>query len=753
MDFLLASLFVLWCELLSLPLRALLAESDLPADVRRVLGRLGGPLLLALGVWSLGHLWGAALGRAGVLAWLALGGLAALRAARRGVSLGRILAYRDPAGGSRLAAQLALDGLTLALLLGFVAFRRWVPEMTTYPIDSSAAEKFMNMMLFWSSWHAPGLPPEDYWLAGHSVSYYYWGHFHWAWLGHAGGFPGAIALNLAFARAVTQVFEGAFVLARSLRLPMSWAAPCGVAVGWSGNPSAAGEWLRTWQASPAGYDWAAYNFWKPSRAIADSVIGEFPAFSAILGDFHAHHLALPWLLGWLALCVSAPRLLEAPWKMGRTGIAALLWIAFGLAAVFANLWNVPLLAFASGLLLLWAASRGWRPGVAVAALTALLAIAIALGARLLLGGDAQPLPAAGAEGGRLPLGWLPGELRSSLGQLFAMWGLPLAVLALAGAVCAARDHERGRVAWIFAGWGVLALAEALSPHWVGPAVWLAVSCWVVGLAAGTGAPLPRAQALVLIAGCTVVLGLEIVFVDDAYAGEHERYNTYFKLSYPLWAVFGVGAFTAARALWRLPRTPLRAAVRTGLLLALATALVYPACAVPARLLAARRGDHPPRRPTMNAVAFLAHRPPWSEEAPMLDWIRRHVPPGGTVAEGIGSGAYAYAGRVASLAGRPIPLGWAHHEGQWRGLRGHELAAERQRAVDGLYRATSPEAMRGAAAELGVEWVLYGIVERERYGAEGEAVLERLRAAAPVAAAFPPESPGVLLFDFRRTDTP
>lgn len=753
MDFLLASLFLLWCELLSLPLRALVAESDIPADVRRVLGRLGGPLLLLLAVWGLGHLWGAGPGRAAVLAWLALGGLAALRAARRGVSVGRILAYRDSTGGSRLSAQLALDGLTLVLLLGFVAFRRWVPEMTTYPIDSSAAEKFMNMMLFWSSWHAPGLPPEDYWLAGHSVSYYYWGHFHWAWLGRAGGFPAAIALNLALARAVTQVFEGAFLLARSLRLPMGWAAACGVAVGWAGNPSAVGEWLRTWQTSAAGYEWAAYDFWKPSRAIADSVIGEFPAFSAILGDFHAHHLALPWLLGWLALCVSAPRLLEAPWKVGRAGIAALLWIAFGLAAALANLWNLSLVAFGAGLLLLWAAGRGWRQGVAVAALTALLAVAIALGARLLLGGDAQPLPAAGAEGGRLPLAWLPGELRSSCGQLFSMWGLPLAVLALAGGVRAARDPRRGRAAWILAGWGVLALAGALLPSWVGPAVWLAVICWVLGLATGAGPPLSRAQALVLIAGCTVVLGLEIVFVDDAYAGEYQRYNSYFKLSYPLWALFTAGAFAAARALWHLPRAPLRAAVRTGLLLVLASALVYPACAIPARLLAARRGDDLPRRPTLNAVAFLAHRPPWSEEAPMLEWIRRHVPPGGIVAEGIGDGAYGYGGRVASLAGRPIPLGWAHHERQWRGLRGHELAAERERAVDGLYRAATPEVMRAAAAALGVEWVLYGIVERERYAAEGGTVLERLRAAAPQVAAFPPASPRVFLFDFRRSKTP
>ena len=89
----------------------------------------------------------------------------------------------------------------------------------------------------------------------------------------------------------------------------------------------------------------------------------------------------------------------------------------------------------------------------------------------------------------------------------------------------------------------------------------------------------------------------------------------------------------------------------------------------------------------------------------------------------------------------------------RGLRGHELAAERERAVDRLFRAASPEAMRAAAADLGVEWVFYGIVERERYAAEGEIVLERLHAAGPVAAAFPPESPRVFLFDLRRSDTP
>ena len=50
----------------------------------------------------------------------------------------------------------------------------------------------------------------------------------------------------------------------------------------------------------------------------------------------------------------------------------------------------------------------------------------------------------------------------------------------------------------------------------------------------------------------------------------------------------------------------------------------------------------------------------------------------------------------------------------------------------------------------MSWVLYGLVERERYGAPEKdgSTLERLRRAAPLAAEFPAKQPTVFLFDFR-----
>ena len=66
----------------------------------------------------------------------------------------------------------------------------------------------------------------------------------------------------------------------------------------------------------------------------------------------------------------------------------------------------------------------------------------------------------------------------------------------------------------------------------------------------------------------------------------------------------------------------------------------------------------------------------------------------------------------------------------------------------LRRSTrAAELMRARARELGVRWVLYGILEEKRYG---PAALARLRESAPVAAAFPVGTPHSFLFDFRRS---
>jgi uncharacterized membrane protein len=137
---------------------------------------------------------------------------------------------------------------------------------------------------------------------------------------------------------------------------------------------------------------------------------------------------------------------------------------------------------------------------------------------------------------------------------------------------------------------------------------------------------------------------------------------------------------------------------------------------------------------------------------MLEWIRNNVPPGMIVVEaafpaGHPFSAYAYSGRVASLAGRPVPLGWPHHEAQWRGASVYETLAQRRDAVAALYGAPDAAAMRAAAAALGARWVLLGRTEREYYGAQAfDQALGVLHEAARLRASFPSARPEVYLFE-------
>jgi len=106
---------------------------------------------------------------------------------------------------------------------------------------------------------------------------------------------------------------------------------------------------------------------------------------------------------------------------------------------------------------------------------------------------------------------------------------------------------------------------------------------------------------------------------------------------------------------RLPRVG-RWAMRAALTLFALSTFIYSFFAIPARIAMARIGDTQPRRPSLDSVDFIRHRAKFEAEADLLRWIRRNAPPGDRIAEAP-AGGYTYGGRVASLAGHPVPLGW------------------------------------------------------------------------------------------------
>ena len=127
-------------------------------------------------------------------------------------------------------------------------------------------EKPMDLMLLNAAYHARFFPAEDLWLAGHSISYYYFGHIIMAAQAKLAGVAPAMAYNLGVATipalAGAAAFGLAYNLARlsgaGLRLGLAAGAVAPAVILLAGNLMGAMEFVRIrgW-AGPGFWDWAA----------------------------------------------------------------------------------------------------------------------------------------------------------------------------------------------------------------------------------------------------------------------------------------------------------------------------------------------------------------------------------------------------------------------------------------------------------------------------------------------------------------
>ncbi|MBV7329524.1 hypothetical protein KFU94_15010 [Chloroflexi bacterium TSY] len=205
-------------------------------------------------------------------------------------------------------------------------------------------EQPMDLMFMNGIWTSPTYPPQDPWLAGYAISYYYFGYWLLITLAHLAGQPPEIAYNLGQASWFGFLLLGAFGLGYNLLAAASQAETdksrlsvsalvggylTAIAVGVIGNLQVVFEWLHANGYNIAGLaNWfQVHNFpeganvtnkwyidlgwwwWRSSRVIEDldfagnhiEVIDEFPMFSYVLGDNHPHVLAMPIVMMVIAL--------------------------------------------------------------------------------------------------------------------------------------------------------------------------------------------------------------------------------------------------------------------------------------------------------------------------------------------------------------------------------------------------------------------------------------------------------------------
>ena len=685
-----------------------------PIAARAVLGRLPGAglgfakilawLLLAWLVWMLGSL-GLPHGLPLVLVCLAaLAGLAYWL--HRGRDRGRA---PDPFARRLFIATEALFvvSFVVAVVLG------------SFSADVWGTEKPMDMMLINATLADSDFPPRDPWLSGTDVNYYYLGHHMAGLLVRLTGVEPTEGYNLALAALMAITVTTAFALAATIaeaarrqgmriRRPLLAGGLCVILL------ALMGSWRGGWDAleSPSmkTFDWFA-----SSRVIPDT-INEFPFFSWLVGDLHAHYFAVPLTLLALAFIVQAglygpPRLLSPETFCAALSIS---WL-YGV-----NSWSWPVLVgvlvLATGVYVTGPDAAGRRR-----AAVAWPAAVIALGALLILpfilafepnvndrDGSFLALTKEAQREGTWTFVKHHLEIEGAL-----LW---LLVAPLAARLAGARHPLRIAV------WGAAVVAlwlAALSRANLGGAV-LTVALLAATLAVAVTRRLHTSERVLWVlaaSGLACILGAELGVVrDEFYGGQFERMNTVFKMGYQAWilfAVFGAVALAAAAEWSRswYPRTVW--ALVAGFLVFVS--LAYTVAATYSRKGAFANGSR------LDGRQWLAQTAPGDPAA--IDWIREELPGDAVILEAVGDDYSAFGNaRISTYTGRPTVLGWQGHELQWSHdvgrPRGEDPRPLRRDDVQTLYTSQDEAVVRDLLGLYEVDYAVIGPLERTTYGEAG-----------------------------------
>lgn len=638
-------------------------------------------------------------------------------------------------------------------------------------------EKPMEMGFLSAATRDTALPPRDPWLSGYGINYYYLGFVLVATLAKLTGISATIAFNLGLGTVFAMAFSGGAGLVANLVAvardgPRRWPRASTLALGtlggyllvFAGNMYAARDILEHGRAAIETWWWGGLG-WKSSRVVIDSgfpaaifgphatpveTITEFPFFSFILGDLHAHVLALPYTLLALGLALDTflvplfrtdraeghgwQRFLPAPLLAGRVALAAL--VIGGLYAL--NSWDLPtyavlyIAASAVPLLLIGRLDRrAWGALIAFAIGTFALYLPFYAHFTSLVGGQPFDLPASLAA---IPfvskLSTILGVViwgKTPIDQFFTVYLLPWVVglLFLAWRWQAERSTAtRGYIQPLLA---LLALALVATILQM-PVLFLGGLLILLGgaivrqrVAAGPLAAQGEAGAAqgdIFVAGLfaaafALIILTEIFFIHDVFGN---RMNTIFKVYYQAWTLLAIGTgYAIIRVLslrpllpterWRIPAT-------SAIVLLLLATLAYPLAGARART------DGFQQASGLDGLSFVRTALP--DEWAGITWVAQHVPGGSVVAEAPGCSYGELNGlphdRVSTFAGVSTPLGWGGHEAQWRGGSPAILAAlgPRGEDINRLYSTTDEAEARAILDRYNIAYVYVGVFERSGY---------------------------------------
>ena len=757
------------------------------ADRGYLFSKVLGLLSVGLIVWLLASLRWMAFSRASiVVGLLVLGGVALAIAVRNRRELADFVRRR-------WRLLLIAEAVFLAAFFSFLLLRMANPDLW-HPFRGG--EKPMDLAYLNAVLRSSYMPPYDPWFAGGYLNYYYWGQFIVATLIRATGIDPTVAFNLAVPLFFALTAAGAFTVVYNLaegtrrRLQSETTARPSTGAGpaaakwpyWSpvlagiggalfvtvmGNLDGAIQLGQSvWRAAFRNLPFGEFDFWQSSRMMPTSPEGitEFPFFTFLFADLHAHLMALPFtllVLGLaLAVVLAALRrgVRRSTWSLGEIGRLAVLGVAVG-TLWLVNTWDLPtylmiavaavFLAefFAHGGIGLLMVVRAGIKSLAVLAVGYLVFLPFHLSYETFNSGvetttNTTVLWRFLAISGLFVFVIGSYFVYESRDWLMAVWrgfrheGTDVVQAVSGGDAFSDRTGRRIGVGTIVAVVvGVLLVGFILTAIFSGVvgstvpfvAVLLALVFftglrWLVSSRADS--PQLVFVAVIVAVSLSLAIGLDIYRVE----GDIDRMNSIFKFYLQIWVMLGLAS---AYLLWHMAhgrRLPLSRLARGkkvwlgALAVLVLSAAVYPVLGTQDRL----RDRFDPDRSglTLDGTAF-ADETVYRDRQGDIDlaadlqgvqWLLDNVQGSPIVLEGV-TPTYRWGSRISIYTGLPTVVGWKWHQEQQRWDYRSEVG-RRISDVETIYRTTNATEALSLMDKYGVRYVYVGQVERLYYRGRG-----------------------------------
>ncbi len=642
----------------------------------------------------------------------------------------------QPASG-KLDIMIEEELLFLVIFLIWTYIRGFKPE-------AYGTEKFMDYGFMAVMMRGEYMPPKDLWFAGSTINYYYVGQYMAVYMTKLS----FVTVNVGYNLMLMTLAAFAFVLPYSLiynvtknffqnrnlkqnKIPTIAGILSGAGVSLAGNL----HFTLFYRIIPIfrtllGIESDAAEYWFPNstRYIGynpdtnDKTIHEFPAYSFVLGDLHAHVINIIFVLTVLGILFAwllrRKKLMENPWQEHKekpSGLWSEILNPFILSIGFfiglfhmTNFWDFPIYYVVAGAVILFsnlvvygydlplAGKKRYRITMKPFYITAAQGITVIAVAKL----TALPFT--------LNFEQISTEIWQTVAhtpiyQLIILWGLPVTLVIGLLAELIVKYKQKQKEADVLEGDGIKVKE-------------IQKESFIINFLSG----LHISELFILtlgLCGIGLVLIPEFIYVKDIYSGDYKRANTMFKLTYQAFILFGTCSgfiflkFIRARSfIWQKKFTVIT------LILFIST-LWYSKVSVEAWYGNIFNHDN---YKGLDAAAFLESQMP--DDYLAVKWLNDNIKGTPVILEANGD-SYSDYERVSVTTGLPTVLGWYVHEWLWRGDT--DLINEREVDIQTIYTSSDKDLVLSLLEKYEIEYIYVGKLERDKYLSINDTLLKEL----------------------------